>query len=169
MTDEGATDAQDQKQSASARREGRRRSRSSVLAAVGGFVLGAVVWHFIGFWAFMSGVVLHGPDQTRRGVAASSPIPTGDKMAAEATNSAGPAPSRFRTAYRTARAGHGVSCSAAAIDRTGGSVSIGSCPLTMRRFALQSAGRGDRRTSSPAVAGNQHGGWIVQVDARQDN
>lgn len=169
MTDEGAADAHHHEQIATVRRAGRRQSRSPLLAAVGGFVLGAVVWHFVGFWNFMSGVVLHGPESTRGGSATSGPVRSGDPTTAEATNSGRLTPSRFRAAYRTARAGAGASCSAAAIDRSGGTVSIGSCLLTMRRFALQSTGRGDRRTNSPAVTENQRGGWIVQVDARRDN
>ena len=41
---------------------------------LGGFLLGAICWHFVGFWQFMGGVMYHGPpDQT--GIAIDVPMP----------------------------------------------------------------------------------------------
>lgn len=39
---------------------------SVVASALIGFVVGAVFWHFIGFWGFVRDVVLRGPDQEVR-------------------------------------------------------------------------------------------------------
>lgn len=40
----------------------RRRISSAVLSGLAGFVLGAIFWHLVGFWSFVSHVVLKGPD-----------------------------------------------------------------------------------------------------------
>lgn len=39
----------------------RGRLRPAILSGLGGFVLGAVFWHLVGFWSFVSHVVLKGP------------------------------------------------------------------------------------------------------------
>jgi hypothetical protein len=42
-------------------------------AALIGFVIGAVVWHFVGFWGFVREVVVKGPPVTHAAVAQSGP------------------------------------------------------------------------------------------------
>lgn len=83
------------------------RDRSTLLWALAGFVIGAGFWHLVGFWSFMSGVVLQGPEQRivlpklgpagtriancsafainrRTGAATTEPCPRGDRRLQEA-------------------------------------------------------------------------------------
>jgi hypothetical protein len=41
---------------------------------LGGFLIGAIFWHLIGFWSFLSAVVLKGPDTTMSVVIRQQPV-----------------------------------------------------------------------------------------------
>lgn len=38
--------------------------KPALLSGIAGFILGAVFWHFVGFWSFVSQLVLKGPAET---------------------------------------------------------------------------------------------------------
>lgn len=56
-------------------RRGRLSSLGTPIAwGLGGFLIGAIFWHLIGFWGFLSTVVLKGPDTAVSVVARQQPI-----------------------------------------------------------------------------------------------
>lgn len=171
MTESGGEVSRPEVQAAKAPGETSRQRRSSLGAAVAGFLLGAVVWHFVGFWTFLSGVVLHGPEAARGRPPAALSGPANEV----AQTALPPAAARFRLASRGGSAGP-ANCSAAIVDRSSGAVTVSACDRRTKRFAKQHAGRADRTAASAATgarpeaaaeAGNG-GGWIVQVDARSE-
>lgn len=163
MADADGTDAQEET-TANAGRQARGRRGHSLLAAAAGFILGAVVWHFVGFWAFVSSIVLHGPEAARMQQASFAPT-SGTTAVPPLSQARAP----FTTRHRQVGAARQPTCSTAVIDRRGGVVTLGNCKPMARRFALQSAGRSDRGVAAPMLAEPGGGGWIVQVDARRDN
>ncbi len=52
-----------------ARNDGSRRTASTAGWGLAGFLIGAMFWHFIGFWSFVSDIVYKGPAEDGRAIA----------------------------------------------------------------------------------------------------
>jgi hypothetical protein len=139
----------------------------SLAAAFVGFVSGAAVWHFVGFWGFVSTVVLHGPHQTNH---TSAVVPS-----LFADLSSGSTSSRPHT--QPARVASAPASPAEPGERQALTVDDNCSALELRRMtseiittgcrgnspvAIQALGRGDRAIVSV------NPDWIVQVDAQSD-
>ena len=117
---------------------------NSIIAGVTGFVAGAVVWHFIGFWSFVAAIVTRGPEPPASRVVAAEP----PKMPRASFRAVGI--SRERT--------DPARCSSVVLDRGTGSVAVADCGPSPS-FALRASGRKDR------VAAASPRSWIVEVNA----
>lgn len=104
-----------------------------------GFLLGAVFWHFVGFWSFVSEVVLagHSAEQPR------------------------PAASQFVTTSETSAGSHdvplAVACTALVLDRRTGATSAGGCA---RDFA-PAAGYAAKQREDRASVAEGNGAWAA--------
>lgn len=138
--------------------------RAQVVWGGGGFLLGVIVWHFIGFWSFISTIVFRGPDPGPDPGAA----PVSVSVAA-ARPAIAPA-KRSQTVSGTAPAHVTVAasasdCSALVLDRSTGTTSLAACagiqqPMRMVQFTQ----RADRHVpGQPADSA-----WRVVVDADGD-
>lgn len=107
---------------------------SALIWGGGGFVVGAVFWHLIGFWSFVSAVVLGDTDHRRT---------TAEAQKGWTTHVIGP-PSPARTTNRRTAA---TPCTALAIDRTGGATASRSCPTGPSPAASPSSAKTDRLAS----------------------
>lgn len=117
---------------------------SSLIAGVTGFVAGAVVWHFIGFWSFVASIVTRGPEP-----------PASTVVAAEPAKMPG---AKFRAVGVSRERTDPARCSSVVLDRNTGSVITADCEPSPA-FALRASGRKDRvATASPRR-------WIVEVNA----
>jgi len=113
----------------------RRLPRISLVFVVG-FAAGAVFWHAVGFWSFVSAIVLKGP------VPALSAGAPGDIT----TGSIGPIPPAHR---RTTAAGVDVTCTALALDRRTGETTPSLCtPRDVRWNKGARQGKTDRLTTA---------------------
>lgn len=108
---------------------------SALLWGGGGFVVGAIFWHLIGFWSFVSTVVLGDTDHRRA---------TAEAQKGWTTQVIGPPSPARTTSKRTAVA----SCTALAIDRTGGATAAKPCPAGQPPIAWQASAKADRLASS---------------------
>ncbi len=108
---------------------------SSVASAVvwggSGFVVGAVFWHLIGFWSFVSTVVL-GDTDARRTMA--------EGQKGWSTQIIGP-PSPVRT---TSRRPSPPTCTALSIDRASGVTAAKPCPAGSPPTASLNSGKSDK-------------------------
>ncbi len=101
-----------------------------LIVFVTGFVAGAVFWHAVGFWSFVSTVVLRGP------------VEAGAGSGAITTGSISPAPITHR---RQAAAGVDLRCTALELDRRTGLTRVGLCtPRDIRWIKPDQHGRADR-------------------------
>lgn len=104
---------------------------SAIVWGGGGFVVGAVFWHVIGFWSFMSAVVLGDADSRRNAV---------DGQRGWSTQVIGP-PSHLRA---TARRSTPSSCTVLAIDRPTGLTTAKPCPTVPPPVVAQDTQKADR-------------------------
>jgi hypothetical protein len=130
-----------------------------------GFMAGMVVWHFVGFWWFVAGVVLNsGPETVREAtretahIAAAPATQTETQQTPPAstapltTGSIGTFNAAGNTAGNTAGNAAGRLCVALVIDRTSGQTV--SAPCAAETSPLRDAGRrrrGDRAPAATAV------------------
>lgn len=141
------------------------RKRARMLWGGGGFLLGMLVWHVIGFWTFITTIVLKNPaasttfelvEQVERLV---HDPKRSSKLSATADE-----PVSASTAQHERRR----QCSAIVLDRQSSITSVASCePDVLPLRLVASGGRGDRLTiDRGAVAG-----WAASVDklAQGDN
>lgn len=151
-----------------------------VVWGVTGFVLGVVVWHFVGFWSLVSTILFHGPEPTvlsaedqreraaliaarkswAKQTAPSAPLSTGSISTGDSTS--GPAARPSATA-----------CAALVLDRTAQSTSLAACmPEPQAQPAADAAERGNDstaalRTDRLATATPADSTWSVVVDTAQ--
>jgi hypothetical protein len=100
-----------------------------------GFVAGAVFWHFVGFWGFVSQVVLKGPVGPHGLETGSISRPDAPARAAQASPN---------TPWLTQRGGPDIRCTQLVLDRRRGETRLATCPQRAERLPLvDSGGRGD--------------------------
>lgn len=139
--------------------------RTRMLWGFGGFLLGMLVWHFIGFWTFITTIVLKSPaasttfelvEQVERLVH--------DPKRSQKLSATADEPGSASTAQHERRR----QCSAMVLDRQTRITSVASCEPDVPPLRLvASGGRNDRLTiERGAVAG-----WAASVDmlAQGDN
>jgi len=103
----------------------RRRSMRSALAWGGlGFVTGAIFWHAVGFWTFLSDVVLKAPD-----TAAKAALTSGAAVAA-----------RSKTNLPTIYMVEPANCTALALDRQSNRTILQPCPANGLALRLDPQG-----------------------------
>lgn len=122
-------------------------------AGVAGFVAGAVAWHFVGFWSFVSSVVLRGPETAAPPAAAS---PAHRELPRASFRAIG-------TRHLPVDPAH---CSSIGLDRGTGMVTAGACTEPGATFAFKASGRKDRAATAAREAVRQS--WIVEVNAAPD-
>lgn len=106
-----------------------------------GFVVGAVFWHAVGFWSFVSTVVLKGP----------LPAVTASGVGDITTGSIVPVPATHR---RAAAAGVDIKCTALELDRATGETMASLCtPRDVRWIKGARQGRADRLAPSVKATG----------------
>lgn len=119
-------------------RKPRRRAHSAIAWAGLGFVTGAIFWHVVGFWTFLSNVVLKGATDpvAKTVLAGAAPSPT-------ATSST---KRKLPTIYLVDAA----KCTALALDRRSNRTSLAPCPEN--GLALRLEPEGDREDLAIATA-----------------
>lgn len=148
-------------------RQRRRGIGTGLVSGIAGFVVGAVFWHFVGFWSFLSHVVLKGPADAE-GRIEQSPVPPAQpvKVAGRLKDAL-----RFRdlgtnAGYLQAAVGAG-NCAEVRFDRASGQTGVQACSLSSGN--LPSTGtvvRSDRLRDATAKASDKsRDGWSVQVQA----
>ena len=138
---------------------------TGLASGIAGFVIGAVFWHFVGFWSFVSDVILKGPPEepkirSESGLPSQQPI----KVAGRLRDAV-----RFRdlgmsAGYLQAAAGAG-NCAEVRIERTTGQASVQACALGGSQLPLAGAGERTDRLVDSASLRNAPAGWTVQVQA----
>lgn len=142
------------------------RMKNVLASAALGFISGAIFWHVVGFWGFISDIVFRGrADGVPTAMARPSP------------------PLKFqsrRTAVPAASSGVDTNqCSAVAIDRTGGEARIGACdPTVTARRSVGAIARSDFGDFGPVpvptiISGRDTretavGGWSARIDTAED-
>lgn len=133
-------------------------------SGLAGFVAGAVCWHFVGFWGFMTEAVFYArPEGAAKGVqrAAGASVKNQSRQPGAVANAAAIA-----------------SCSIAAMDRTGGDVQTRGCEGHSFKFLparnIVKADRGDfgpspvpTLISGEGVGGAAVGGWSARIEATE--
>lgn len=122
-------------------------------------------WHFVGFWTFVSDVILKGPPEEPK-VRGEAALPTQQpiKVAGRLKEAV-----RFRdlglsAGYLQAAVGAG-NCAEVRIERATGQAAVQACSLNGSQLPLAGvAERGDRAVNS-AAARSAPAGWAVQVQA----
>jgi hypothetical protein len=106
----------------------KRRDFTPVLWGCAGFIVGALVWHTVGFWMFVSDVVLNANDPRARtldaflpSLAASAPAQKAMSRIPESAVIAAPG------AFKHATAGAQFACVSLALDRSAGLTNAQSC------------------------------------------
>lgn len=126
-----------------------------------GFLLGVIVWHFIGFWSFVSTVVYRGPGPGTAvaGMPASASRPAVTAAAAKrGENVLGSAPAQPSAAASAS------DCSVLALDRASGTTTLAGCADDMPPLqVVLSSPRGDRRTTIEARPSDR--GLIIDARA----
>ena len=115
----------------------RRSARSAAVWAAVGFIAGAVFWHAVGFWSFVSDVVLKGAStvEAKLALAASPRAPTSDREKAD-----------LPTVYLVDSA----NCTALALDRLSNRTLVHPCPTSGLALRLEpEGGREDMADLSP--------------------
>lgn len=125
-----------------------------------GFLLGVIVWHFVGFWTFISTVVYRGPAYPTAtvGTPASPSRPAPPAKRSETVLGSAPAqPSAGATESN---------CSTLTLDRASGTTKIARCADDMPPTqVVLSSPRGDRQTTIEARRSDR--GFII--DARAES
>ena len=125
----------------------------SLVAGTCGFLLGAVFWHWIGFWGFVTSTVLRGPmdDRPRAGIEAAQPLPRDQRASitparpAQAGRKHGPATAAAAVPPDVRLA----SCVALVLDRTAGTTTPSPCQGDLGAFGPGTGlGRSDRLRGS---------------------
>jgi hypothetical protein len=144
----------------------RSQSRGPIIwAGLAGFVAGAVCWHMVGFWGFVSDAVLH-----RHGTTHPSALSKDGSLAkvqSRQTGTAGP----VRVSLDT--------CATAAIDRTGGDSKIAGCEgLAIKVRPPRNSQRADLGDFGPTPVpvlissrsgdGTAIGGWAARVEGTDE-
>jgi hypothetical protein len=109
----------------------KRRDFTPVWWGGSGFIAGALVWHIVGFWMFVSDVVLNANDPRARALDAflpslASPAPAQKAMSRIPESAVIAAPA----AFKHATAGTQFACVSLALDRSAGSTQAQSCKGT---------------------------------------
>lgn len=136
---------------------------NGVVFSVAGFILGAVFWHFVGFWSFVSHVVLTGPagGAARKDPGRNTQV-TKEQVIKE--------PGRLRDGARaivplvSTLAPEVEDCVTLALDRRSGRTDLLPCRRLARELPLlEGSPRGDlAAVTAPAATAAT---WTVQVDA----
>ncbi len=160
----------------------RRGISGAVWSGLAGFVLGAIFWHLVGFWSFVSHVVFKGPTgDTTSGVEAGAlPATRRDGLkqretakASEQAKLKDPVSGEARPLDATA-AGGGSTC--ASLERTGRVTRASACGdrvlPTLTNRGGNAAPREDLASARSADASETAGSWsattwTVQVDAAE--
>jgi hypothetical protein len=135
-----------------------------VWSGLAGFVAGAVCWHFVGFWGFMTEAVFYArPDGPAKGAqrVAGASAKNQNRQPGAVANAAAPA-----------------ACSIAAMDRTGGDVQTRGCEGHSYKFHpsrnIVRADRGDfGPTPVPTLISGEGvgvvavGGWSARIEATE--
>ncbi len=124
----------------------------SLVAGIAGFLAGAVAWHFVGFWSFVSSVVLRGPDP------AAPPPSSSERLELP------------RASFRAIGVRHlpvdPAHCSSIGLDRGTGRVTSGICAEESSTLAFRASGRKDKAATASRDTARQS--WIVEVNADQE-
>ena len=157
----------------------RRRISAAVWSGIAGFVLGAVFWHLVGFWSFVSHVVFKGPAADGAGTIETGALPpprrdmlkpkdpsAKDLVGKELAKLKDPVTGEARP-LDTAGATNVSSC--ASLDRSGRSTRVAVC--SDRQMPTLS-GRSDRAApredlASPSAEAVSASTWTIQVDASE--
>jgi len=118
------------------------------------FVAGAIFWHFVGFWNFVTQVVLKGPEPPAR-----------REAAAITTGSIGPPERPALLKQGTSKVAR---CSELALDRSTGATRLHTCmaaPLAMRHVA--GPGRSDLLATALAGGGRPGGSADIGFSAAE--
>ena len=157
-----------------ARKSRGRRFSAAVLSGLAGFILGAVFWHFVGFWSFVSHVVLKGPAaepgraQIETGaLPPPQPLRGRDARAKDAAKLKDPLSGEARPAA-TATA-NGQACTDLGLDRAGQATKPAGCTAPPSAATDRPAPKADfaaaRTAAVEAEPAPTSSGWTVQVDA----
>jgi hypothetical protein len=144
---------------------GRRPSRPLLwpvlTSGLGGFVIGAIVWHFVGFWSFLTHVVLKGPGAEQQ-VSHAAPALLGT-LVTGSSERAGKRGERLDPAQMPAAPLDSVASCLAAARNGQGEVALTSCPEPYAVFVSgEGAGRGDLE-AIPTAAVTQNASWATAV------
>lgn len=139
----------------------------SLAAAFVGFVAGAAVWHFVGFWGFVSTVLLHGPQHVQHSKAAAPTLYAAFSVRGASTPPLAEPTKSPMSVTSPSQPGEAQAiaidnnCSTLELRRLTSEIITTSCRGNSPS-ASQALGRGDRGVT----AANPE--WIVQVDAQND-
>lgn len=158
-----------QAHAAAAETPSRRRSRSftgGLASGLAGFVIGAVFWHFVGFWSFVSNVILKGPEESVQQRGDVPPPQQPVKVAGRLKDAV-----RFRdlgasASYLQAAVGAG-NCAEVRVERGSGQANVQACTLSATQLPTTGqAQRADRVNDLAATPQRAvPSGWSVQVQA----
>lgn len=130
------------------------RKRPAVVAAGSallGFVTGAVFWHSIGFWSFVSTVVLKGPEDEITSPVRETQTAARVPVHLRPTGSIGPV--RPTVGGKSGAAKSYLTCSLAVADDIGGEANVVPCPVgTIAAPTKPLARKGDLLTVGHAAA-----------------
>lgn len=157
--------------------------RTQIIWGGSGFLLGVIVWHFVGFWTFISTIVFHGPDIVFHGPdPALSPNPPLLAASGPSGKTAAPAAiQRERTPSIPAKRSETVlgmapardttepaasDCTALVLDRAAGTTTHAGCAAgDPTHRVVENTRRGDRAI----LPDRRNAGWSVVVDAGSDS
>lgn len=134
-------------------------------SGLAGFVAGAICWHFVGFWGFMTEAVFHArPDGSAKSV---------QRMTGASAKNQNRQPGAV-----AATAAANASCSLAAMDRSGGDIQPRGCEGHTYKFhpsrQIARADRGDfgptpvpTLISGEATGAVAVGGWSARVETSE--
>lgn len=135
-----------------------RNLRTQIAWGGAGFLLGVIVWHFVGFWSFVSTIVFRGPAEPGTSTAATHQ-PTARAAAKRSETVLGKAPTQAAVASPS------TECSALVLDRKAGTTALAACDAAASPLhVLHRTQRGDRFV----VADHPSTDWSVVVDAGSD-
>lgn len=135
----------------------------ALVFSIAGFVLGAIFWHFVGFWSFVSHMVLKGPEEQ---IAAqretTARVQRTVKEAGRLKDS--PQAKAFVPLVPSVRTAPEVAeCAALSLDRKTGRVDQVPCYQLAHELPQLASARADQLPLPPASA--MTSSWSVQVDA----
>lgn len=139
---------------------------SGLASGLAGFVIGAVFWHFVGFWSFVSNVILKGHEEPAQQHSDVPPPQQPVKVAGRLKDAV-----RFRdlgasASYLQAAVGAG-NCAEVRMERGSSQASVQACTLSAAQLPTTGQGqRGDRLGDIAATTPRAvPSGWSVQVQA----